>query len=69
MAELYDLENDPGELVNLRDSEHDVARSLDKSLSEFLETMRPPPPAVADTGDKEKDKKELLRQLKAVGYM
>ncbi len=71
MAEVYNLERDPGETINLLDKEREEAYTLENILAEILEDMLFPPAMAEIEGDEEeKAKRErLIKQLKAVGYL
>ncbi|MFQ5512368.1 MAG: sulfatase [Candidatus Krumholzibacteriia bacterium] len=68
-AELYNLEADPGELVNLIDAEPGRARLLADALAHAVGGMLEP--MLAEDRDEENDEQaqKLIKQLRAVGYI
>lgn len=63
--ELYNLEGDPGELVNLHDSSPDLSLSLDGALSDILESSRL---VAVESADNPIDS-ETEEMLQALGYL
>lgn len=64
--ELYNLDQDPGESVNLLEADSLTAQTLRDKLAELLKTMLPAPEE--EEGEDTIDKK-LLEQMKSVGYL
>lgn len=64
IKELYDLENDPGELVNLIESEPGIASEMRTKLEKYLDEN-----AKASVGQKVAIDEETERRLMALGYL
>ena len=65
-AELYNLEQDPGEVSNLLTIEGEKTEELYGALRGILDRMLAP---VVGSSDERELEEELIRQLKAVGYL
>jgi arylsulfatase A-like enzyme len=63
--ELYDLSNDPGELVNLLDRRKEVANDMERRLMAWLSSFEH---ASVEEGATELDR-EVRQRLKALGYI
>ncbi len=64
-AELYDLENDPGELANIFEASPGLARKFKEELDRMIEktSLEAPQPETANIDQ------ETLRRLAALGYI
>ena len=65
---LFDLEADPRERRNLIETEPEVAEAMRAELESLLESL-PEPGPVGDVDIDPKYHKELLQQMKAMGYI
>jgi len=64
--ELYDLESDPGETINIVDSEPGIARSMRNEMKELILKAPEPPDAKESTASLSMDE---VQKLSALGYV
>jgi arylsulfatase A-like enzyme/Flp pilus assembly protein TadD len=64
-AELYDLDNDPGELLNLHEPDHPLSGELDGELQRILDDSEGRAAEVTESPMNE----ETMEMLQALGYM
>jgi len=63
-AELFDVEQDPGELADVRAANPEVASELERELASVLRRR----PAAAPTGEPREESEEVLKMLRELGY-
>tara|TARA_Y100000294_G_scaffold160957_1_gene164999 strand:- start:240 stop:794 length:555 start_codon:yes stop_codon:yes gene_type:complete len=64
--ELYDLNMDPLELVNLTPENHELALDLQKELDLFMKTLKKP----SERRDKKEElSEEVKKELESLGYL
>ena len=64
--ELYDIQNDPGETVNIVDLKPHIARSMKQKMKELIAKAPEPPDAEESTASLSMDE---VRKLSALGYV
>jgi arylsulfatase A-like enzyme len=64
--ELFDLEGDPGERVNVADRHPDVVQRLDREIAAHIKERWQAPSAQEGAPDMDP---EVLEQLRALGYV